>query len=349
MKIYTSILSLLPDIRDYLIRKDRYLTAAIFTNNTTQMGGPLFQIVPDEEGTRTITLLRPIFNFSVGTVLNRMPYLAETELFRTSDFGFGEEELDCLEQMALLHVFNWFDTQSTYYSMITRLYEELEAEGKLWFEETEGELDLQEILRNAYKKFKPMERSYTSYQTKHYRSWYAAPVSSWDALDTLKTLYGPKGSSAYGWVVAGHTLLFLPLLITFHLMERETKTFQSFTWSDYNEYREGLPNLLSSGIAYREQLKITDPGTNFSYGNVNFSYGNVVGHYAEGADRYQADDKLFAAKVLGHIFHKMQELAVERNVTTVSTDNLGPLRNEELVRVNMLLNKSKLNWTKEDS
>ena len=51
--------------------------------------------------------------------------------------------------------------------MITRLYEELEAEGTLWFEETEGELDLQGILRNAYKKFKPMERSYTSYQTKH--------------------------------------------------------------------------------------------------------------------------------------------------------------------------------------
>ena len=114
MKIYTSILSLLPDIRDYLIRKDRCLTAASFTNNTTQMGGRLFQIVPDEVGTRTITLLRPIFNFSVGTVLNRMPYLAETELFRTSDFGFGEEELDCLEQMALLHGFNWFDTQSTY-------------------------------------------------------------------------------------------------------------------------------------------------------------------------------------------------------------------------------------------
>lgn len=342
MKIYTSILSLLPDIRDYLIRKDRYLTAAIFANNTTQMGGPLFQIVPDEEGTRTITLLCPIFNFSVGTVLNRMPYLVETELFRTSDFGFGEEELDCLEQMALLHVFNWFDTQSTYYSMITRLYEELEAEGKLWFEETEGELDIQGILRKAYKKFKPMERSYTSYQTKHYRSWYAAPVSSWDALDTLKTLYGPKGSSAYGWVVAGHTLLFLPLLITFHLMERETKTFQSFTWSDYNEYREGLPNLLSSGIAYREQFEITEPGT-------NFSYGNVTAYYTTEADRYEIDDKLFAAKVLDHIFHKMRELAVDRNVTTVSTDNLGPLQNKELVRVNMLLNKSKLNWTKEDS
>lgn len=344
MKIYTSILSLLPDIRDYLIRKDRYLTAAIFTNNTTQMGGPLFRIVPDEEGTRTIVLQRPMFNFRVGTVLNRMPYLAETELFRTSDFGFGEEELDCLEQVALLHVFNWFGTRSTYHVMTTRLYEELEAKEKLWFEETEGELDLQGILRNAYKKFKPMERSYTSYQTKHYRSWYAAPVSSWDALDTLKTLYGPKSSSAYayGWIVAGHTQLFLPLLITFHLMERETKTFQSFTWSDYNEYREGLPNLLSSGIAYREQLKITDPGT-------NFSYGNVVGHYAEGADRYETDDKLFAAKVLGHIFHKMRELAVDRNVTTVSTDNLGPLVNKELVRVNMLLNKSKLNWTKEES
>ena len=341
MKVYTSILSLLPDIRDYLIRKDRYLTAAKFAN-TTQMGGPLFRIVPDEEGTRTITLLRPIFNFSVGTVLNRMPYLVETELFRTSDFGFGEEELDCLEQVALLHVFNWFGTRSTYHAMTTQLYEELEANEKLWFEEAEGELDIQGILRNAYKKFEPMERSYTSYQTKHYRSWYAAPVSSWDALDTLKTLYGPKGSSVYRWVVAGHTLLFLPLLITFHLMERETDTFQSFTWSDYNEYRDGLPNLLSSGIAYREQFEITEPGT-------NFSYGNVVAYYATEADRYEVDDKLFAAKVLDHIFHKMRELAVDRNVTTVSTDNLGPLQNEELVRVNMLLNKSKLNWTKEDS
>lgn len=341
MKIYTSILSLLPDIRDYLIRKDRYLTAAKFAN-TTQMGGPLFRIVPDEEGTRTITLLRPIFNFSVGTVLNRMPYLAETELFRTSDFGFGEEELDCLEQVALLHVFNWFGTRSTYHTMTTRLYEELKAKEKLWFEEAEGELDIQGILRNAYKKFEPMERSYTSYQTKHYRSWYAAPVSSWDALDTLKTLYGPKGSSAYNWVVAGHTLLFLPLLITFHLMERETTTFQSFTWSDYNEYRDGLPDLLSSGIAYREQFEITEPGT-------NFSYGNVTAYYTTEAGRYEIDDKLFAAKVLDHIFHKMRELAVDRNVTTVSTDNLGPLQNEELVRVNMLLNKSKLNWTKEDS
>lgn len=341
MKVYTSILSLLPDIRDYLIRKDRYLTTAKFAN-TTQMGGPLFRIVPDEEGTRTITLLRPIFNFSVGTVLNRMPYLVETELFRTSDFGFGEEELDCLEQVALLHVFNWFGTRSTYHAMTTRLYEELEAKEKLWFEEAEGELDIQGILRNAYKKFEPMERSYTSYQTKHYRSWYAAPVSSWDALDTLKTLYGPKGSSAYRWVVAGHTLLFLPLLITFHLMERETETFQSFTWSDYNEYRDGLPDLLSSGIAYREQLKITEPGT-------NFSYGNVTAYYTTEADRYEIDDKLFAAKVLDHIFHKMRELAVDRNVTTVSTDNLGPLQNEELVRVNMLLNKSKLNWTKEES
>lgn len=341
MKVYTSILSLLPDIRDYLIRKDRYLTAAKFAN-TTQMGGPLFRIVPDEEGTRTITLLRPIFNFSVGTVLNRMPYLVETELFRTSDFGFGEEELDCLEQMALLQVFNWFGTRSTYHAMTTRLYEELEAKEKLWFEEAEGELDIQGILRNAYKKFEPMERSYTSYQTKHYRSWYAAPVSSWDALDTLKTLYGPKGSSAYGWIVAGHTLLFLPLLITFHLMERETETFQSFTWSDYNEYRDGLPNLLSSGIAYREQFEITEPGT-------NFSYGNVTAYYTTEAGRYEEDDKLFVTKVLDHIFHKMRELAVDRNVTTVSTDNLGPLQNEELVRVNMLLNKSKLNWTKEDS
>ena len=341
MKVYTSILSLLPDIRDYLIRKDRYLTTAKFAN-TTQMGGPLFRIVSDEEGTRTITLLRPIFNFGVGTVLNRMPYLVETELFRTSDFGFGEEELDCLEQVALLHVFNWFGTRSTYHTMTTRLYEELEAKEKLWFEEAEGELDLQGILRNAYKKFKPMERSYTSYQTKHYRSWYAAPVSSWDALDTLKTLYGPKGSSAYRWVVAGHTLLFLPLLITFHLMERETETFQSFTWSDYNEYREGLPDLLSSGIAYREQFEITEPGT-------NFSYGNVTAYYTTEADRYEIDDKLFAAKVLDHIFHKVRELAVDRNVTTVSTDNLGPLQNKELVRVNMLLNKSKLNWTKEES
>ena len=127
--------------------------------------------------------------------------------------------------------------------------------------------------------------------------WYAAPVSSWDALDTLKTLYGPKSSSAYayGWIVAGHTLLFLPLLITFHLMERETKTFQSFTWSDYNEYREGLPNLLSSGIAYRERLRL-------QIRERIFSYGNVVGHYAEGADRYETDDKLFAAKVLGPYF-----------------------------------------------
>lgn len=341
MKVYTSILSLLPDIRDYLIRKDRYLTAAKFAN-TTQMGGPLFRIVPDEEGTRTITLLRPIFNFSVGTVLNRMPYLVETELFRTSDFGFGEEELDCLEQVALLQVFNWFGTRSTYHAMTTQLYEELEAKEKLWFEEAEGELDIQGILRNAYKKFEPMERSYTSYQTKHYRSWYAAPVSSWDALDTLKTLYGPKGSSVYRWVVAGHTLLFLPLLITFHLMERETDTFQSFTWSDYNEYRDGLPNPLSSGIAYREQFEITEPGT-------NFSYGNVSAYYTTEADRYEIDDKLFAAKVLDHIFHKMRELAVDRNVTTVSTDNLDPLQNEELVRINMLLNKSKLNWTKEDS
>lgn len=341
MKVYTSILSLLPDIRDYLIRKDRYLTTAKFAN-TTQMGGPLFRIVSDEEGTRTITLLRPIFNFGVGTVLNRMPYLVETELFRTSDFGFGEEELDCLEQVALLHVFNWFGTRSTYHTMTTRLYEELEAKEKLWFEEAEGELDIQGILRNAYKKFEPMERSYTSYQTKHYRSWYAAPVSSWDALDTLKTLYGPKGSSAYRWVVAGHTLLFLPLLITFHLMERETETFQSFTWSDYNEYREGLPDLLSSGIAYREQFEITEPGT-------NFSYGNVTAYYTTEADRYEIDDKLFAAKVLDHIFHKVRELAVDRNVTTVSTDNLGPLQNKELVRVNMLLNKSKLNWTKEES
>ena len=341
MKVYTSILSLLPDIRDYLIRKDRYLTAAKFAN-TTQMGGPLFRIVPDEEGTRTITLLRPIFNFSVGTVLNRMPYLVETELFRTSDFGFGEEELDCLEQVALLHVFNWFGTRSTYHTMTTRLYEELEAKEKLWFEEAEGELDIQRILRNAYKKFEPMERSYTSYQTKHYHSWYAAPVSSWDALDTLKTLYGPKGLSVYNWVVAGHTLLFLPLLITFHLMERETETFQSFTWSDYNEYRDGLPNLLSSGIAYREQFEITEPET-------NFSYGNVTAYYTTEANRYEIDDKLFAAKVLDHIFHKMRELAVDRNVTTVSTDNLDPLQNEELVRVNMLLNKSKLNWTKEDS
>lgn len=341
MKVYTSILSLLPDIRDYLIKKDRYLTAAKFAN-TTQMGGPLFRIVPDEEGTRTITLLRPIFNFSVGTVLNRMPYLVETELFRTSDFGFGEEELDCLEQVALLQVFNWFGTRSTYHAMTTQLYEELEAKEKLWFEEAEGELDIQGILRNAYKKFEPMECSYTSYQTKHYRSWYAAPVSSWDALDTLKTLYGPKGSSVYRWTVVGHTLLFLPLLITFHLMERETETFQSFTWSDYNEYRDGLPNPLSSGIAYREQFEITEPGT-------NFSYGNVVTYYTTEADRYETDDKLFAAKVLDHIFHKMRELAVDRNVTTVSTDNLGPLQNEELVRVNMLLNKSKLNWTKEDS
>lgn len=341
MKVYTSILSLLPDIRDYLIRKDHYLTAAKFAN-TTQMGGPLFRIVPDEEGTRTITLLRPIFNFSVGTVLNRMPYLVETELFRTSDFGFGEEELDCLEQVALLHVFNWFGTRSTYHAMTTQLYEELEAKEKLWFEEAEGELDIQGILRNAYKKFEPMERSYTSYQTKHYRSWYAAPVSSWDALDTLKTLYGPKGSSVYRWTVAGHTLLFLPLLITFHLMERETETFQSFTWSDYNEYRDGLPNPLSSGIAYREQFETTEPGT-------NFSYGNVPAYYTTEADRYEIDDKLFAAKVLDHIFHKMRELAVDRNVTTVSTDNLGPLQNKELVRVNMLLNKSKLNWTKEES
>lgn len=341
MKVYTSILSLLPDIRDYLIRKDRYLTAAKFAN-TTQMGGPLFRIVPDEEGTRTITLLRPIFNFSVGTVLNRMPYLVETELFRTSDFGFVEEELDCLEQVALLQVFNWFGTRPTYHAMTTQLYEELEAKEKLWFEEAEGELDIQGILRNAYKKFEPMERSYTSYQTKHYRSWYAAPVSSWDALDTLKTLYGPKGSSVYRWVVAGHTLLFLPLLITFHLMERETEAFQSFTWSDYNEYRDGLPNPLSSGIAYREQFEITEPGT-------NFSYGNVPAYYTTEADRYETDDKLFAAKVLDHIFHKMRELAVDRNVTTVSTDNLDPLQNEELVRVNMLLNKPKLNWTKEDS
>ena len=342
MKIYTSILSLLPDIRDHLVGRGHSLTAANFSYNTTQMGGPLFQMVPDEEGTRTIVLLRPMFNFRVGTVLNRMPYLVETELFRISDFGFGEEELDCLEQMALLHVFNWFGTRSTYYPMITRLYEELEAEGKLWFEETEGELDIQGILRKAYKKFEPMERSYTSYQNKHRGSWYAAPVSSWDALDTLKTIYGQKGLPSYEWVVAGHTLLFLPLLITFHLMERETKTFQSFTWSDYNEYRGGLPNLLSSGIAYREQFGITDPGT-------NFSYGNVVAHDTIGADRYQADDKLFAAKVLGHIFHKMQELAVDRNVTTVSTDNLDLLRKEELVRVNLLLNKTRLDWTKEES
>lgn len=355
MKQYISILQLVSDMQQYLAQNKN--TSISFTYgrdytsyNSTFVNSPIFQIEETDDGYERITCLRPIRTLQpVKQIL--VPYPLELEYLRTSDYSFSDSDLEKLHQLMLLQYFQWLAMQdalvvrssqswdeNTFLTYLEREQKKVDAsaekgeclpylitgEDEPTMEWIEAELEKRYQARDTY----AMKYSRPWYAKKHQTMWYAAPISSVDALNIIRIAYE---DTIYRGTMVAHMLLFLPMFVTFSLLERKTPEFQSINWSRYQEYQR-LANTMFTCL---QEDNATE--------EERFSYGCM-----DPASRWEIPgDSLFINRILNKYFRKMKELAVDKNISIISIMDTHAFKVLEADKCQVLLNADTLTWDEE--
>lgn len=369
MKKYVSILQLVSDMHQYIMQNKHDEIPIHWPPRYHGESGPIFQITETEDGYERLVLLRAIGSLrAVNQIL--APYPLELEYLRTSDYPFSESDLEKLHQLLLLQYIQWIAIVGThihgtghYGTNITRMQycddniflsllnsvneEDIQTQEQMSTDKSDDEVLhylitgedtpsaewVEAELQKRYyaRNIEPLDYSISWYAKKHAYHWYAAPISSVDVLNILNVAYKLKNDIKDRGTMLGHMLLFLPMFLTFSLLERKTKAFQSINWNRYTAYQQ-----LALSICTTTQDWNTADLDGFTYG------------YVSSSERYQREsDLIFVSRMVSQYFRKMKELAVDQNVSLISVADTAGFKRIEADKCQVLLNVDTLTWEEE--
>lgn len=306
-------------------------------------------------GVRTIRIDKSCYSRYDGYWLHvgdriTIPYILELEYLKQSKFRLSEAELKLLDQMFILQVLNWYYyTSETLYrspyensNILGDLIQKLEeAESTpvydLYLDEDGDALKelVAEIVKSIYaKSFVPMAEMPETGQFNAIRNYGATCQSTWDGLRIFCRKDGPR-TPQQQYENNAEGLLYIPLLMVFHLLEMDTKELQSYNLTDYMEYRNLVPKAWIGDVN-----ETAGERGRFSYGYLTRRKYDMR---EEDLERVN-DDRAFLRRIMGHILKDIEDIAADRNLTVIPIGRLDTLKNQSRGKIAVLLNADKLEW-----
>lgn len=327
---YISVLELLNKTTTYLRGKDQFIRIHLPSayGTGTEPNTPLFHVDRTQnEEMLTLTLRRPILGLQTGESIE-VPYIVELEYLRNSHFSLTKRELSMLNQMLILQIFTYHEITIQFHNLdeyLADLPETLEPFIQL-IDIDENPEKIEEIVKKAYKQFTPFQDATNAIAKKHQGEWFAAPTSS---LSGYRIIYNNWIENYSRAACDSQTLLFMPLIMIFSLLELETDEIKHYTYKDYTKY-------VSAIISRQRELNEND-STNcltFSYACTNQYHNNATN-----------DDERFICKINTKILSKMRDVINHYNPITISVHEMKTFNADNWgEKINVLLNDTNVIW-----
>lgn len=324
-------------------------------NNTTSV---VRYIDPTKRFLRTIRGPRSLVQIKTddqGEVA--LPYILEIEYLKHSDFGFTAAELAVMDQLFALYIREWvcitkvielvYETGQTEIELFTDivtgnrsvamvdLMEVLKENGKLinmdLNPDTMGQMH--QIIRKAYQNFKIFEETTSAFKKNMPSVDYGFAKSSIDAFKIINT----RTKSRLDKV--GTSILYMPIIAVFHLLECTTSIVKAFTLDDYQKYKALIDaELFGTHRIRNTEENVVDQSFDISNSFRFYDMGFSFGYYNQG--RSIEGDQRLVSKIIQQICNRLEKIASE-NLSIISVDDIRQIRKGQY---QILLNANTLTW-----
>lgn len=313
----------------------------------------------NENTTQILRYVKPTRRFSTGVSMCikendngeiALPYILEIEYLRYSDFRFTTRELEVMDRLFALYICEWLcltklaeidetlepdEIMIQPIPMTVDLIDELRRREKLMnidlpeTVEPQSEVmgQMYQIMKQAYRKFTIGEELSPAIKKGVLLSDYGLAVSS---IDAFKTIGMRLKTANYDSKIYAESILFMPIIAIFHLLECETQTIKTYTIDEYLKYKNAIDDHLLGDWDIEDDIQATE----CSFEEDGFSFG-VCNHYNNGYG-----DRQLIFKITGTICQRLEEI-VSKNISIISIDKV---KNIQKGHFQILLNTDTLNW-----